>query len=511
MKKNVLLVAAVLSLTGCYQFTKSTVRDVKIDSNLALPKNLQLHGELERENNEWYLRNLTNNRKTSYYTDLQTYIPNYDTYFARCNGTFFSSYKKFNNCGTAVNQPFANSSVSLIPTVFSWGLALPLLVGNHWVAVEFDKGEYTDALSAALARPEMQRNKSNLASKLEEMDSIIYQEKSSYDSLQGIRDEISVEFRNANERMAFTHARYTGDVNMLNKLKAAVKVEVVNELGYKIPEVDKRKIFDVALSYDPNQDQKNSFNIKSSPTAPDIYPGQSIDDLLNKAVTKTNSIKTNIDTIKEETRLAQTTKEKFVAENKAIVENYIERIKHTGALEISCASSNNILDITEKYHVQVTCQDKIKFNENGILEKHQPVVLRFKTLDMYNVNPAKFTTKDNIIDLVKDSNVVTLYNKTKDYVTIDTISLYCNGDIISRSGNELNNFTQIPPKGKVSYSVDMFGKMNNDYKEMTKEKARKTKFTYGFAVKYRVKDNTSVKNIFEEKEYTVDSVFLNSI
>ena len=119
------------------------------------------------------------------------------------------------------------------------------------------------------------------------------------------------------------------------------------------------------------------------------------------------------------------------------------------------------------------------------------------------VMPKYFASEDDQISIDFDGHSIGFSNLTNKFVTIESIAFYHDGKIAQRDRMNLefapNASTIRSTRIRISdFPVD-WGRLSFNW--LTKEKAAKTSISYGFAVKYRVSDGSTVKTLYSKKDY----------
>ncbi|PIE40634.1 MAG: hypothetical protein CSA49_07440 [Gammaproteobacteria bacterium] len=122
-----------------------------------------------------------------------------------------------------------------------------------------------------------------------------------------------------------------------------------------------------------------------------------------------------------------------------------------------------------------------------------------------DVQPKSFRAKDSHIELILKNGLFYLTNKTKSYVTVDSISFYHNGKIAtsSRLKSELAPLSESSLTSINSLPID---RRAIEFRNLTKTKASKTKIEYGVALKYRVVNTNKENTLFKTRNYQLLSL-----
>ena len=127
-------------------------------------------------------------------------------------------------------------------------------------------------------------------------------------------------------------------------------------------------------------------------------------------------------------------------------------------------------------------------------------------IDNYNINHTfrpSFNSKNQHLEIFVNNDEIQIRNTSNDFVTIDTISFYNNGNITTRSGNDFVNLELLPPRSQTTESLRISQTFNSNglratENGITADRARQTFYDYGLIIRYRT---TSSNN-----EYIMDEV-----
>lgn len=135
-------------------------------------------------------------------------------------------------------------------------------------------------------------------------------------------------------------------------------------------------------------------------------------------------------------------------------------------------------------------------------KKNPPIIeIVINNVNCRDVKPSFIEGKDKNLKLVFSDDIILLTNMSDNYLTVDNIAFYYNGQITSN-----NNSIDLPPQ---STNVEiLFSKFNVkskyiNFEQMTKEKAQNINIDYGFAVKYRIVDLDKGITLYKTQKYNL--------
>lgn len=157
------------------------------------------------------------------------------------------------------------------------------------------------------------------------------------------------------------------------------------------------------------------------------------------------------------------------------------------------------------FHIAVAGSNKIT---TGSLDRARtPLDFTIVSKDFFSVYP-KFRGDDPTVKVSFDGHALSFENKTKKFVQIKSVSIYYNDNIYSISRNDNESIVELSPEA-VSSGYDLVDRVNNviraesNYPNMTADLAKKTNFKFGFAIKYRVEEQTVDKTLYRTDRYNL--------
>jgi hypothetical protein len=146
---------------------------------------------------------------------------------------------------------------------------------------------------------------------------------------------------------------------------------------------------------------------------------------------------------------------------------------------------------------------RVNFDAGKLSDSDQQVVLTIKSRHYNYVYPEEYTSQNNEIAIKKTENKVEITNKTDKFITIDAVSLYYRGTVLTKGGANFQDFSELPPNTNKTFSFYDFdlNSLNDDYRSITKSIALRTDVTFGFAVKYRITEQGAPKTLYREDKH----------
>ncbi len=172
--------------------------------------------------------------------------------------------------------------------------------------------------------------------------------------------------------------------------------------------------------------------------------------------------------------------------------------KYTSYVNVRCRHSSPY----NGFHFTLDCPNKAVINNGKLIINAKAVVT---SKDFEHLIPNQLNASDDAISINLNGNAISMTNSTSNFITIDSISFYYNGNI--STVNQLNR--ELPPESDVnvfrlsSLQID-WSKLN--FKEVTRNTASSHKIEYGFAVKYRIANTGKGKTLYRVKSYMMSDL-----
>lgn len=167
----------------------------------------------------------------------------------------------------------------------------------------------------------------------------------------------------------------------------------------------------------------------------------------------------------------------------------------TSTLSVNC-NDRGIANV----NYTIKCPKKVTSSSIGFV-----VDVVVESISYRNVLPKYISEEDEFISLLLKDKIFYLSNKTKSYITVDSISFYHNGKIATSSklGSELAPSSEAKLISMNSLPIDQNA---IDFRNLTKAGASRTKIDYGVAVKYRIINTNKENTLFKTKKYQLSSL-----
>lgn len=149
---------------------------------------------------------------------------------------------------------------------------------------------------------------------------------------------------------------------------------------------------------------------------------------------------------------------------------------------------------------KMTCPKKVDSSKSTF-----GVDVVVNSISFNKVLPKYIKEEDKNITLIFKDGFFYLSNKTKSYITVDSISFYYSGKIstISKISNEFAPLSE----GKL-VSIDRFSLSENviSFKNVKKRYAHKKNIEYGVAIKYRISGANKERTLFKTRKYRLSNL-----
>jgi len=182
----------------------------------------------------------------------------------------------------------------------------------------------------------------------------------------------------------------------------------------------------------------------------------------------------------------------LVVTAKASMDDFLDLVtKQSSKVDVKCSnkSFNGI-------HYRISCPDSV---DRGTEEFVAEVTIESRSYD--NVAPKELKLSDQAVDVTLSNGSITVANKTKSYISVDSISYYYNGRVVSQSlSEEIAPLSSRPVLNVRDLPIE---KQRLAFSGVTKAKAQKTLVEFGLASKYRVVDLNREKTLLSTNNYTL--------
>lgn len=197
----------------------------------------------------------------------------------------------------------------------------------------------------------------------------------------------------------------------------------------------------------------------------------------------------------------------FNKSNKETLNDFKEEIN----LNTFLFSSNHEIKAKNKFsdfNLSFDDEDHVEVKSDGTVENSEKRVF-VDSLDLnHSFNPT-IAKSDGVIDIRLSDNILNIKNTTDEFVTIDSISLYHDGNIQTRSGDAFSNLELFPPRSQNTESLrqafDSDGLTVVEY-DLIAEEARQTYYNYGVVIQYRVSGEDGERVMDETRDLNLLSL-----
>jgi virulence-associated protein VapD len=498
LRNAVLGIMSIATVSGCTsKFNAEEVRTPDYQHY----GNQKLYAELKKNGDEWRFENIQTKANKSVPTvELGTYVLQNKTRLAGSYGACKIALW-FHNKPCSDNEFVAQSytlkdaaltvgMVGLVPYIWvPLGLPIPL-------SQSFDWNVYHDSIDDAKQTDGYDKNYP-----------IVYQD---YIALmESVKTNYSVTKTNKDDYERRSHRLYSDKQRELSNLAAQqIKVSVEDKTG--LVNASTIRSLSNYISANATLDQMPKFKehtvtlfIDEQTFINNIFPAKSLTELekniKQSAIDIAKAQEQNQTILLRNLKVAEETN----AENKAIFARYSSKLAENNA-RVYLSDSNSIAQSLRGYDVQYTIPSSTELT-NGKLSKEAnfKVVIKGKHFD--NVLPSRFSNKNTELSVLLDGKTLKITNNTKKFITLDALSLYHETNILTKGGDNFQNLEELAP-GSVTtltlYDFNLTG-LNDDYRSLTKEKAKKTNISFGFAAKYRITGDVTPRSLYKLNNYNL--------
>lgn len=175
---------------------------------------------------------------------------------------------------------------------------------------------------------------------------------------------------------------------------------------------------------------------------------------------------------------------------------------------VSFSDKGSLLSFLSDYDHQIRLPESVSIR-GGVLGDAGVIRLIVTSRDFKNALPTHYANSNTDLIVALNGRNLSITNMTKKYITLDAVSLYHNGDVLTRGGADFQNYVELAP-GTTSSTITLddfsLEKLSDDYRDMTRAKAEGMSVEFGFAVKYRITESDSLRTLFKQNTYSLLSV-----
>ena len=171
--------------------------------------------------------------------------------------------------------------------------------------------------------------------------------------------------------------------------------------------------------------------------------------------------------------------------------------RQTEAYVVDCSTTEHA-----GYHFKLHCPEKLARNLDGLILL--PVDVEILSRDFEYLFPEFSEENDELAAAVHQGSLI-LKNRTGEFVDVQSISIYYNSQISTRSdlGPRLDlapfQYTEMPVEELVSPAMAIESRHTN----MTPDKASRATFAFGIAVKYSLHDRDAVETLYGTGDFNL--------
>lgn len=161
-------------------------------------------------------------------------------------------------------------------------------------------------------------------------------------------------------------------------------------------------------------------------------------------------------------------------------------------------------DATEHdgYHFRLSCPDDVARKDDGLIVL--PVRMTILSRDFRHLFPSFARSDDSLSATVEDGRLW-LENLTDDYVDVQSVSLYYNSHINTVADDD-GMLDLAPHQRKIRPLADFSSTridIESEFANMTPDKAARSEFSFGLAIKYSLRDRDRIETIYAVNEFDV--------
>ena len=191
----------------------------------------------------------------------------------------------------------------------------------------------------------------------------------------------------------------------------------------------------------------------------------------------------------------------------ASISNYLKTLEEkTAVINLEVPKGEHQETFAKKtYYYTLKAPEQIKSTQ-----KQLETLYTIKRVDFRDIYPA-YSNKNQEIEIEFDPHTrdLRLRNNTKQFVQLNSISLYYGDNIYQLLDNQSANFArELAPESLSKNTIPNIAHESN-YIDMTKTKSQAKKINFGFAVKYTIGDSTKNHTLYKQNQYLVYDLLKN--
>jgi hypothetical protein len=171
--------------------------------------------------------------------------------------------------------------------------------------------------------------------------------------------------------------------------------------------------------------------------------------------------------------------------------------RQTDAYVVDCSATEHA-----GYHFDLHCPEKLARNQDGLILL--PVDVEILSRDFEYLFPEFSEENDELSAAVFQGKLI-LRNKTSEFVDVQSVSIYYNSQISTKSGlgSRLNlapfQYTEVPVAELVTPAIAIESRHTN----MTPDKASRSTLSFGLAIKYSLRDRDSIATLYGMSDFNL--------
>jgi hypothetical protein len=171
--------------------------------------------------------------------------------------------------------------------------------------------------------------------------------------------------------------------------------------------------------------------------------------------------------------------------------------RQTEAYVVDCSAAGH-----SGYHFVLHCPDRLARNQDGLILL--PVEVEILSRDFEYLFP-EFSEENQELSASVFQGRLIVKNRTGEFVDVQSVSIYYNSKISTRSdlGSRLDlapfQYTDVPVAELVSPTIAI----ESRYTNMTPDKASRTDFSFGLAIKYSLRNRDAVATLYGMSDFNV--------
>ena len=172
-------------------------------------------------------------------------------------------------------------------------------------------------------------------------------------------------------------------------------------------------------------------------------------------------------------------------------------LRQTDAYVVDCSATGHA-----GYHFVLHCPEKLARNQDGLILL--PVDVEILSRDFDYLFP-EFSEENRDLSAAVYQGSLLLRNKTGEFVDVQSVSVYYNshistdGELAPRLSLAPFQHTEIPVEKLVSPAIAIESRHTN----MTPDKASRTSFSFGIAIKYSLNDRDAVETLYGINDFNL--------